>query len=319
MLAPMTAPPGAVGDPTTPHRVHQGRPSAGGQAPSPRPGPNHLRASGLQPGTCHALPGPMNPVPLAIHGSWIGAIPTAHTQIKAGPDTRKDPPARPQLSLTCEYHAIHRVLSRVGLSPELAYPLSTTDQEVHQIRKLVCETFAMAAEDGKLLLQNAQPTTDNASCKRTHTPTQHTPPHPCPSPLAAHPETHTRPPSRAPPGPATRASPTRPNNGKRTPRTHPPDTPHRPRHSTTRTHPPRGAPRPTAHPARPVAHPAVVPQRRGALGFATEGLLTFLGRPPVPAKQLRNPLPPAARPGTTGGESRDRSPCAPGHKLTWPL
>ena len=57
---------------------------------------------------------------------WVWAIPTAHTQIEAGPDTRPNPPPRPQQSLTCGYHAIHRVLSRVGLSPKLAYPLPTT-------------------------------------------------------------------------------------------------------------------------------------------------------------------------------------------------
>ena len=84
---------------------------------------------------------------------WIWAIPTAHTEIEAGPDTRPTPPPRPQHSLTCGYHAIHRVLSRVCLGPELAYPLPTTDQEVHQIRKLVCEVLAAAAEVGKLLLQ----------------------------------------------------------------------------------------------------------------------------------------------------------------------
>ena len=32
----------------------------------------------------------------------------------------------------------------MGLSPELAYPLPTTDQEVHQIRMLVCEILAAA-------------------------------------------------------------------------------------------------------------------------------------------------------------------------------
>ena len=83
---------------------------------------------------------------------WVWAIPTAHTQVEAGPDTRPNPPPRPQQSLTCGYHAIHRVLNRAGPSPKLACPLPTTDQEVHQIRKLVCEILAAAAEDGKLLL-----------------------------------------------------------------------------------------------------------------------------------------------------------------------
>ena len=96
----------------------------------------------------------------------IWAIPTAHTQIEAGPDTRKDPPPpRPQHSLTCGYHAIQGILSRVGLSPELAYPLPTTDQGVHQIHMLVCAILAAAGEDGKLLLQTARPTTDQASAQ----------------------------------------------------------------------------------------------------------------------------------------------------------
>ena len=96
---------------------------------------------------------------------WVWAIPTAHTQVEAGPDTRPNPPPRPQQSLTCGYHAIHRVLNRAGLSPKLACPLPTTDQEVHQIRKLVCEILAAAAEDGKLLLQTARPTTAHASAR----------------------------------------------------------------------------------------------------------------------------------------------------------
>ena len=124
---------------------------------------------------------------------WIWAIPTAHTQIQAGPDTRQNPPRRPQHSLTCGYHAIHRVLSRVSLSPELAYPLPTTDQEVHQIRKLICEILAAAAEDGKLLLQTARPTPDHASAPLradTYTATTHPTAQSPPMPL----------PSRCPPG-----------------------------------------------------------------------------------------------------------------------
>ena len=141
----------------------QGRPPARRQAPSPRPGPNHLREGGLPPGTGRALPDPLDPAPLATHG----AIPTAHTKIKAGPDRQPNPsPPRPQQSLTCGYHVIHSVLSHVDLSPKLAYPLPTTDQEVHQIRKLLCEILAAAAEDGKLLLRTARPTTDHASAPR---------------------------------------------------------------------------------------------------------------------------------------------------------
>ena len=75
----------------------------------------------------------------------------------------------------------------MGLSPKLAYPLPTTDQEGHQIRKLVCEILAAAAEDGKLLLQTARPTTRHASAPRradTYTDTTHptarSPPKPLP-------------------------------------------------------------------------------------------------------------------------------------------
>ena len=116
----------------------------------------------------------------------IGAIPTAHTEIEAGPDTRPSPPPGPQQTLTCGYHAIHRVLSRVGLSPKLAYPLPTTDQEVHQIRKLICEILAAAAEDGKLLPQTARPATGHASAPRradTYTDTTHPTAQSTPMPL----------------------------------------------------------------------------------------------------------------------------------------
>ena len=64
--------------PHHPAQGPQGRPPARAQAPSPRPGPNHLRASGLPPGTGHALPGPMDPAPLAIHGNC--ALDLGHPQ-----------------------------------------------------------------------------------------------------------------------------------------------------------------------------------------------------------------------------------------------
>ena len=126
--------------PNPPAQSPQGRPPAGGQTPGPRPGPNHLRAGGLPPGLamlclaqwiqrCRPSTGTV---------PWIWFIPTAHTHIEAGPDTRKDPPPRPQHSLSSRYHAIHTILRRVGLSRKLAYPLPTTDQEVHQVRMLVC-------------------------------------------------------------------------------------------------------------------------------------------------------------------------------------
>ena len=79
-----------------------------------------------------------------------------------------------------------------------------------------------------------------------------------------HPAAHTRPPARAPRGPATRASPTRPNNRTQPPQTHPPNTHHRPQHPRTRTHPLHGAPWPQnhAHPAKWPAHaPRTQPRR----------------------------------------------------------
>ena len=112
MLAPGTAPPGAVGH-HHPTQGPQGRSPAGRQAPGPRPGPNHLRKSELPPGTGHALPDPMDPVPLAIHGDRaldLGHPHCPHTN-QGRPRNTEGPPPRPQHSLTCGYHAIHGVLS----------------------------------------------------------------------------------------------------------------------------------------------------------------------------------------------------------------
>ena len=242
-----------------PAQSPQGRPPAGRQTPGLRPRQNHLRAGGLPPGTSHALPDQMDQAPLAIHRDRaldLGHPHRPHTN-RGRPRHAEGPPPRPQHSLTCGYHAIHRILRRVGLSPELAYPLPTTDQEVHLIRTLSCEVLAAAAEDGKLLLQIARPTKDRTGAPlQADTYTDTTPPPrnpgPCPSPPASQLAAHTRPPSRAAPGPATQASPTRPNNRTRAPRTQPPNTPHHPPHPATRTHPPQGAPCPVAHPPRPV-------------------------------------------------------------------
>ena len=190
MLTPGAAPPGAVGDPTTPHRVLRGVLQPGDKPPARALAKITSGKAGYHLGLAmlclthwiqRSWP-PTGTVP------WNWAIPTAHTQVETGPDARPNPPPRPQHSLTCGYHAIHRVLSRVGLSPELAYPLPTTDQEVHQIRKLVCEILAAAAEHGKLLLLTARPTTDQASAPLradTYTDTAHptarSPPMPLPS------------------------------------------------------------------------------------------------------------------------------------------
>ena len=150
---------------------------------------------------------------------------------------------RPRAALTCGYHAIHRVLTRVGLSPKLAYPLPTTDQEVHQIRKLVCEILAAAAEDGKLPLQTARPTTGHASAPRradTYTDTAHStaqsPPMPLPSrcsPGDPHTPTIARipgPRGTGPPRPARTPAHARHTPTRRTPLT----TPHTPQPTDSR-------------------------------------------------------------------------------------
>ena len=194
MIAPGAAPPGAVGDPTTPHRVLRGVLQPGDKQPARTPAQITSGKAGYHLGLA------MLCLTHWIQRRWpptgtvpcIWAIPTAHTKIEAGPDTRPNSPPRPQHSLTCGYHAIHRVLSRVGPRLELAYPLPTTDQEVQQIRKLVCEILAAAEEDGKLLLHTAWPTTDHASAPRradiytdtTHS-TAQSPPMPLPSRCSA--------------------------------------------------------------------------------------------------------------------------------------
>ena len=149
MLTPGAAPPGAVGDPATPHKVLRGVLQPEDKPPARAPAQITSGRAGYHLGLANLS---LTQWPSMGTVGWIWAIPTAHTQIEAGPDTRNDPPDRPQHFLTCGYHAIHRILRRVGLSPELAYPHPMTDQGVHQIRTLICETLAAAAEDGKLLL-----------------------------------------------------------------------------------------------------------------------------------------------------------------------
>ena len=141
MLAPGAAPRGAVGDPTTRHRVLRGVLRPGDKPPARALAQITSGKAGYHLGLAmlcltHWI---QRRWPSTGTVPWIWAIPTAHTQIEAGPDPLPKPPPRPQHSLTCGYHAIHRVLSRVGLSPELAHPLPTTDQELHQIRKLLCQ------------------------------------------------------------------------------------------------------------------------------------------------------------------------------------
>ena len=94
MLAPGTAPTGAVGDSTTPHRVLRGvlqpgdKPSAGAlaQITSGQAG-YHVGLAML----CLAQ-WIRRCWPSTGTVPWIWTIPSAHTQIEAGPDMRKDPP-----------------------------------------------------------------------------------------------------------------------------------------------------------------------------------------------------------------------------------
>ena len=114
MLAPGSTQPGAVGDPTTPHRVLRGVLQPGDKPParalaqitSGKAG-YHLRVAIL----C-LTQWIQRRWPSTGTVPWIRAIPTAHTEIEAGTDKRQNPRPRPQHSLTCRYHAIHRVLAQ---------------------------------------------------------------------------------------------------------------------------------------------------------------------------------------------------------------
>ena len=190
MLAPEAAPPGAVGYPITQQRVLRGILQPGDSPPARAPAQVTSGKAGYHLGLAilcltHWI---QRRWPSTGTVPWIWAIPTANTPIEAGTDTGPNPPRRPEHSLTCKNPTINSVLSRVALSPELAHPLPTTDQEVHQIRKLICKILAAAADDGKLLLRTARPTTDQASAPLradTYTDTAHSsaqsPPMPLPS------------------------------------------------------------------------------------------------------------------------------------------
>ena len=84
--------------PHHPAQGPQGRIPARGQAPSPRPGPNHLREGGLPPGIGHALPDPLDPAPLATHGDralGLGHPNRPHTSRgRPGHATKPPPPDR---------------------------------------------------------------------------------------------------------------------------------------------------------------------------------------------------------------------------------
>ena len=107
MLAPGTAPPGAAGDPTTQHRVLRGVLQPGDKPParalaqitSGKAGYHLGLAMLCQTHWIQRRWPPTGTLP------WIWAIPTAHTQIGAGPDTRPNPPPKtaaiPHLRVPC--------------------------------------------------------------------------------------------------------------------------------------------------------------------------------------------------------------------------
>ena len=126
MLALGAAPPGAVGDPTTPHRVLRGGFQPGNKPPARALAQITSRKAGYHLGLAmlcltpwiRRRPPPTGTVP------WIWAIPTANTHKSRQAQTRgQTPPPRLQHSLTCRYHAIHRVLMRPPRNPLM--PLSS--------------------------------------------------------------------------------------------------------------------------------------------------------------------------------------------------
>ena len=94
MLAPGTAPPGAVGDPTTPHRVLRGFLQPGDKAPARALATFTSGRAGYHLGLAMLCLTQwiQRRSPSTGTVPWIWAIPTAHTQIEAGPDTRQTPP-----------------------------------------------------------------------------------------------------------------------------------------------------------------------------------------------------------------------------------
>ena len=128
MLAPGAASPGAIGDPITPHKVLRGVLEPEDQTPARAFSQITWCRAGYRLGVAMLCVSQSikHRFPSTADVPWIWAIPTANTQVKEGPDTQKDHPARPQHCLTCGYHAVHRVLRRMGLSPPLQYPLPTT-------------------------------------------------------------------------------------------------------------------------------------------------------------------------------------------------
>ena len=137
MLAPGTAPPGAVGDPTTPHRVLRGVLQTGDKPPARALAQITSGQAGYQLGLALLCLAQWieRRWPSTGTVSWIlGHHHRPHTN-RGRPRHPEGAPPRPQHYLTCGYHAIPRVVCRVALSPELAYPLPTTDQGVHHIHR----------------------------------------------------------------------------------------------------------------------------------------------------------------------------------------
>ena len=94
MLAPGTAPSGAVGDPTTPHRVLRGNLQPGDKPPARALAQITSGQAGYHLGLAMLCLTQWIQRRWPSTGTlpWIWAIPTAHTQIEAGPDTRQKPP-----------------------------------------------------------------------------------------------------------------------------------------------------------------------------------------------------------------------------------
>ena len=94
MLAPGTAQPGAVGDPTTPHRVLRGVLQTGDKPPARALAQITSGQAGYHLGLAMLCLAQwiQRRWPSTGTVSWIWAITTAHTQIEADPDTRKEPP-----------------------------------------------------------------------------------------------------------------------------------------------------------------------------------------------------------------------------------
>ena len=128
---------------------------------------------------------------------------------------------------------------------------------------LVCEILAAAAEDDKLLLRTASPTTDHTRAPlqadgytdTTHPPAKtpplrHPPLLPCRRPTHAHHRAHPRAPQHGPPPPARKTAHARHRPTRRTPLTTP--------HTREPAHTHQGEPNAARH-ARPAKWPAQAP------------------------------------------------------------